>query len=85
MVVDLQCVVAGGDGPVLRETVEQSFDPIALPVGRPVEARAPAGFRPATWDHRPNPAATQRLAHRLAATADVRAPVAGPIPGPATA
>lgn len=66
---DLQLLVAGGDGPVLLEPVDQPFDDVALAVGRAVEADAAARLGAEAGDDRADPAAPQVGADRPAGVA----------------
>lgn len=85
MVGDLQFLVAGGDGPVLLEAVDQPFDPVALAVGGAVEADAAARFGLEAGDDGPNPSATQVGPDRPARVALVADDTGGPAAGSAAA
>src|SRR5260370_15409299 len=68
MVVGGPFFIADGDASTLLETVDEPFDPVALAVGRAVEARgAPLVYL--ARDHRADAPPSQRLPDRLAAVA----------------
>src|SRR5688572_7318418 len=83
MVGGLQFLVAGGDGAVLLEAVDGALHPVALAVGRPVEADAAAGLVFAAWDDRSDAAKAQVGAYGTPRVAPVAAHPIGAHPGAA--
>ncbi len=76
-VIDAALLVAGGDAAELLEAVDQTLDPVALPVGFAVEAGLPALVALA-GDHRPDVSPAQAAAGGRAAVALVAGQSARP-------
>src|SRR5215212_10479760 len=89
MVGALQFLVAGGDGAVLLEAVDEALDPIALTIGDAVEAHPALRLGGAPGNDRSDATPPQIGAHRSAGIAfvpdDSRWPHAGPPRARATA
>ena len=65
MVRLLKLLIAGGNGTVLLEPIDQAFDAVALAVGGPVEADPAPRLGCAARDDRADPPPAQIGAHRL--------------------
>src|SRR5215210_6798000 len=82
MVGHFQFLVAGGNGPMLLEAVDEALDPVALPIRLSVEAHPALRLGAAAGDDRPDPAAAQVGADRRPGVALVSDDALGPHPWP---
>jgi hypothetical protein len=85
VVGDLQFLVAGGNGPVLLEAIDQPFDGIALAVGGAIEADAAPRFGAAAGNDGPDVAAAQVGSLRSPRLTLVAGDPIRPHPGPTAA